>query len=87
MKMIVFHAPAICAPCKKMAPIVEELKKANPDLNVKEIDIQEDPGAAEEFNVMSIPTFILLNDKEEVVKRKTGVMSLEALTEFIKENK
>lgn len=86
MKLLKFGA-VWCVPCKKMAPIVEELKKANPDLNVKEIDIQEDPGVAEEFNVMSIPTFILLNDKEEVVKRKTGVMSLEALTEFIKENK
>ena len=56
-----------CGPCNAMAPIVEELAtELNEKAKVGKINVDENSDIAVEYNVMSIPTFIIFkNGKEE----------------------
>lgn len=49
-----------CAPCKMIAPIVEELAgEYDGRIKVAKIDIDANPAAPGQFGVMSIPTLLL----------------------------
>ncbi len=55
-----------CGPCLRMAPIVEELAKDNGGkIKVVKVDVDECPGAAGEYGVSAIPTFVLFKGGEE----------------------
>ena len=61
-----------CAPCKQLAPIMEEVSKTIP---VKKIDVDSDSGLASSYGIRSVPTVILMKDGSEF-KRIIGVKSL-----------
>ncbi len=65
MKLLDFWAPW-CPPCKVMNPIIEEIESENPDILVEKINIDEDSATAQEYNVMSIPTYVFVKDGKEV---------------------
>ena len=48
-----------CAPCRMLAPILEEVSAAKPDLLIGKINVEEEPKLAERFQILSIPTLIL----------------------------
>jgi len=51
---------AWCAPCKMIAPIVEELaEEFDGQVKVAKIDIDANPVAPGQFGVMSIPTLLV----------------------------
>ncbi len=64
-----------CGPCQMMKPIVEEFANAHKDkYNVATIEIDKNPQTAGKFNVMSIPTFIVV--KEGAIKTQfNGTLS------------
>lgn len=48
-----------CGPCRALAPIVEDLAKEYAGkLKVATVDIDQAPGLAQQFNIMSVPTII-----------------------------
>ena len=61
-----------CAPCKQLAPIMEEVSKTMP---VKKIDVDSESGLASSYGIRSVPTVILMKDGSEF-KRIIGVKSL-----------
>ena len=61
-----------CAPCKQLAPIMEEVSKTIP---VKKIDVDSESGLASSYGIRSVPTVILMKDGSEF-KRIIGVKSL-----------
>ncbi|WP_437202235.1 trypsin-like peptidase domain-containing protein [Planctomicrobium sp. SH664] len=61
-----------CGPCQQVAPIVEKLERAG--LPIRKIDIDENRSLADQYNVQSIPTFVLIIDGKEV-DRHTGAMT------------
>ena len=61
-----------CAPCKQLAPIMEEVSKTIP---VKKIDVDSESGLASSYGLRSVPTVILMKDGSEF-KRIIGVKSL-----------
>lgn len=72
-----------CGPCKMMNPVVEELEKELAGkVEVEKINVDENQGKASEYGVMSIPTYIVLKDGQEV-GRKIGVTSKEDLLKLI----
>ncbi|MDZ4265046.1 MAG: thioredoxin [Mycobacterium sp.] len=68
-----------CGPCKMVAPVLEEIaaEKAG-SLTVAKIDVDENPGTARDFQVVSIPTMILFKDGEPI-KRIVGAKGKAAL--------
>lgn len=77
-----------CGPCKMMSPIIEEIIKENKDDNIKigKIDIDENQEIAAQYNVMSIPTFIVFKNGK-VADQKIGYGSKEDIKDLIIKNK
>jgi thioredoxin 1 len=76
-----------CGPCKMIAPVLEEIAAEHPGkVRIAKINIDEHPGAARRFDVMSIPTLIVFQDGQPA-KRLVGAKPkgalLEELSEFI----
>ncbi|HEY7054492.1 MAG TPA: thioredoxin [Mycobacterium sp.] len=68
-----------CAPCRMVAPVLEEIAGEKADqLTVAKIDIDANPATARDFQVVSIPTLILFKNGEPV-KRIVGAKSKAAL--------
>lgn len=55
-----------CGPCKLMNPILDEVEKENPDLTITRIDIDSDKDMVEQYNIQSVPTYVILKDDKEV---------------------
>ena len=49
-----------CGPCRMMAPVVEEIAKEHPDVLVGKVDVDAEGELEKKFNIISIPTFIVL---------------------------
>lgn len=63
-----FWAPW-CGPCRAMAPSVEEIeKKYAGKLKVQRVNVDDHPAEAEAFNIRSIPTLVLSNGNQEVLR-------------------
>jgi thioredoxin 1 len=53
-----------CGPCKTLAPIIEQLK-TEMNIDIEDKDIDSNMELAKDFNIISIPTMVILkNDKE-----------------------
>lgn len=73
-----------CGPCKMMLPIVEELaKEASGRFKVAKINVDESNNLAQEYEVMSIPTFIVFKNGKEV-ERVMGAQAKGKLLELLK---
>lgn len=63
--LVDFWAPW-CAPCRTIAPMVQELAAENESVKFAKIDVSENPQVATRFGVMNIPTLIIFKDGQEV---------------------
>ena len=65
--VLVDFTAAWCGPCKTVAPILDELAVEQADrLAIAKVDVDEQPGIAQRYDVMSMPTFILFKDGRPV---------------------
>ena len=51
-----------CGPCRMVSPVVEEIARERPDVKVGKINIDEQRELAEQFQIMSIPTLMVVRD-------------------------
>ncbi len=65
-----------CMPCKTMTPIIEEIAKEHTDVKFVKIDIDKNEELAIKYNVMSIPTMLIMKNGE-VTKTFVGVTNKE----------
>ena len=79
MKELIKFSAAWCGPCKMLSKVMEG---ADLGIPVKEVDIDEQFEVAATYQIRGVPTLVLLEDGKEV-KRKTGMMQLKELKEFI----
>ena len=74
---------AWCAPCRAIAPIVDQLAK---DYTGKvvfgKLNVDENPETAQRFGIMAIPTLLVMKDSKEV-DRIVGVLPKSELEEKI----
>lgn len=72
-----------CAPCKMMAPILEELKKEyDGKADIIFIDVWKDPGQAKKFGVRAIPTQIFFDADGREFYRHTGFMDKKRIVDI-----
>ncbi|MDE6335050.1 MAG: thioredoxin family protein, partial [Muribaculaceae bacterium] len=68
-----------CPHCKKMMPIVEQVKEQLKDTaEICQLDIDQNDEVADEVEVTSVPTFLLYKDGKEIW-RQSGEMTAQAL--------
>ena len=63
-----FWAPW-CGPCRMVGPIIDEIAQEHGDkVAIGKLNVDENPGTASKFSVMSIPPIILFKDGEPAKK-------------------
>ncbi|MDP9498041.1 MAG: thioredoxin [Actinomycetota bacterium] len=68
-----------CGPCKMVAPVLEEIARENAGkLEVVKLNIDENPGAARDYQIMSIPTMAVFSGGK-IVKSIVGAKPKSAL--------
>lgn len=74
-----------CGPCQMMKPVVEKVAELAKDkFSVVTMEIDKNPQTAGKFNVMSIPTFIVV--KEGAIKTQfNGALSEQELLKKVEE--
>ncbi len=80
MKNIFYFTADWCSPCKKTRPVVEDMKKEG--FQFQMIDADYEQLLVKQFQIKSIPTFILLEDGKEL-NRVTGAQTRSELENFI----
>ena len=65
--LVDFWAPW-CGPCRMVMPLVEEISEERDDVKVVKINVDEEPELASQFQVMSIPTLMVVKNGEVVSK-------------------
>ena len=80
MKNVFYFTADWCQPCKKVKPIIEEMKKEG--FQFQMIDADYEQLLVKQFKVSSIPTFILLEDGKEL-SRISGAKTRGELEDFI----
>jgi len=74
-----------CAPCKMMAPVLDEVANARAGtLLVGKLDTDRSPAVSERFGIRGIPTLILFRDGKEVA-RQTGALPRARLEAWLAE--
>ena len=71
-----------CGPCQMMHPVVDELEKSHPEIEVKRVNIDEEDELAEKYNVSTIPCFVVEVDGKEIA-REVGVLPPKKLEKLL----
>lgn len=83
MKTIIYFTADWCGPCKKTRPIVEELNKDLSLINIKIVDVDSEMELAKKFEIKSVPTFIVIENNEEI-SRVVGAQTKQSLLGLMK---
>lgn len=76
-----------CGPCKMISPVLDELNGIlGEELKIIKVDVDENPATAAEYEIMSIPTLILLKNGQ-TVEKFIGYQPLDSLLEVIEKNR
>ena len=67
-----------CAPCRMMAPILEEFANKQENIKVAKVNVDESPALSQKYGITGIPTMIVFKNGEEV-KRLVGLVQLNDL--------
>lgn len=81
-KTVIDFYASWCGPCKMMNPILEELSSEVPDVKFFKIDVDRELELAMRFNVMSVPTLLVVEDGE-IIDKTIGLISKKELLNII----
>ena len=76
-----FWAPW-CGPCRMVSPIVDEIAEERKDILVGKVNVDEEMALASQFQVMSIPTLVVLRNGQ-VVNRVVGARPKDAIVSLL----
>ena len=81
--MILYFTADWCNPCKQTKPIVEDLNREQIMAKFFIIDVDSDIEMAKDFEIKSVPTFVVMKDNLEI-HRTTGAKTRQQLEELIR---
>lgn len=67
-KILIDFFATWCGPCRMVSPIIDEIAEEHPEFTVCKVDVDKNPDLAGEFGVMSIPTLVVIKNKEVINK-------------------
>jgi thioredoxin 1 len=70
--LVDFWAPW-CGPCRRVVPLVEQIAQERDDIKVVKINVDEEQELAAQYQVMTIPTLMVIK-QGQVVKQSIGAM-------------
>lgn len=73
---------AWCGPCRMVAPVLDEIAKERSDVKIGKINVDEERELAGSFNVMSIPTLVVMKDGK-VAEMTVGARPKEELLKLL----
>ena len=73
-----------CGPCQMMGPVIEQMAKEHSDIKFCKVDVDKEPGLAQQYRVMSIPTLVAFRDGQ-VIRTSIGVQSKEEILEMFQQ--
>ena len=72
-----------CGPCRMQAPIIDQVVEMYKNkITVFKVNTDQSPDIAEMFRIRSIPTLILIKDKD-ILKQEAGFKTLSQLQTWI----
>lgn len=73
-----------CGPCKMLSPIIDEVSnEVSDNIKICKVNIDEQQDLATQFQIMSIPTLVIIKNGQ-VVNNSVGVRSKEEILEMLK---
>ena len=72
-KVVVDFYADWCGPCKMLSPIIEAVAKENTETKFVKINVDDAQELAMEYNIMSIPTIVVIKDGKEI-NRSVGLV-------------
>lgn len=63
-----------CAPCRLMAPVIDEIAQEFPDVKVCKVNVDAEPGISDIYGITNIPTVVIIKN-HEIAKTLVGVRS------------
>lgn len=76
-----FWAPW-CGPCRMVVPIVEEIAEEYPEYKVCKINVDEEPELASQFNILSIPTLVVM-ENGQILNQASGARPKNAILSML----
>lgn len=67
-KVVIDFFATWCGPCRRIAPAFEEMEKEFQDVTFLKVDVDLAPGLSAEYDIGSIPTFVIFKDGKAVKK-------------------
>lgn len=74
-----------CQPCKKLAPVYEEVSEEVDDANFGKVDMEEHQNIGTSMGVRALPTILIMEGDEEVA-RVSGAKDKDELKSWVQEN-
>ena len=72
-----------CGPCRMIAPALEEIAGSlNGKVKIVKLNVDENPGVAAKYGIMSIPTLMLFKNGE-LASRQVGAAPKQKLEQWI----
>ena len=73
-----------CGPCQMIAPVIHEIADERADITVGKINVDEQPGLAQAFGIVSIPTLVVIKDGKTIAQA-SGVRPKDAILKMLEE--
>jgi len=79
--LVDFWAPW-CGPCQMVVPIIDEIADERSDIKVCKVNVDEESKLAIKFQVLSIPTLLVIRNGE-IVNRSVGAKGKNEILEML----
>ena len=71
-----------CGPCRMVGPIIEEIAEERTDIKVGKVNVDEQQELAAQFQVMSIPTLVVIKDGK-IVNQSAGARPKQQILQML----
>lgn len=74
-----------CGPCRMVGPLVEEIAAEHPEIKVGKINVDQEPELAAQFQIMSIPTLMVVKNGR-ITQRVVGARPKAQILALVQED-